>query len=538
MARMPDKKKRQERYDSAKRVMDLWRSTLEDAYDYCFPYRNDIDMEEEGQTTTSDIWDETAVISAHQFANNLQYIMMPPFQRWIQLEAGEVIAQHTGLSDEDRKQINEKLQKDTEILFQYLDASNFHSVLNETFQDLAIGTGFIQINEGDLAHPLKFSSISIGKVAVAESENGRLENVWRKWNITLREIQEKWPDAKLPASVVQTMSNNPEAKKCLIEGCLYYPENKPEERYFYYVMLKENHEDIYVDWMESSPFVVYRYSKAPSETLGIGVIQYALPAIKTVNKMAELDLRAFKFRAFPAYIDASGRSINPNTARIEPGSLIPVSPDFASRMPIQPLAAGGDPRFAALAIEQKQQMIREIMLAEPLGDITDTPTKTATEISIRQRNYIQRNTASAARLAVECIKPIIERCLYILRKKGLIQDITTAVGVFAMEVKDKTVNINYKTPIGSLQDNQDVQSLMNWMQVVGQIYGQAGAVMALERYEIPQWVATKLGMDLDLVKDAKEFEKNVEEAGAQAQQLQQAMGQAQQQMQQQAPQEG
>jgi hypothetical protein len=521
MKKIPDSKKRLKRYQQAKNVMDLWRSTLEEAYKYCFPYREDLSMKEEGQTTTSEVWDETALIAAQQFANNLQYIMMPPFQRWIQLEAGELIENHGALSDEDRKAINEKLQRDTAIIFQYLDQSNFHIALNETFQDLCIGTGFLQISEGSLAHPLKFNSISIGKVVVSESVNGRLEDFWRMWDIPLREIKIKWPDARLPAALERDLSKNQEIKVKLIEGCIYHPENKPENQFFYYVMLEERNVDIYIDWLESSPFVGYRYSKAPNETLGIGVAQYALPAIRMVNKMSELDISAFKFRAFPAYIDASGRSVNPNTARIEPGSLIVVSPDFSGKPPIMPLASGGDPRFAALAIQQKQQVIKEIMLAEPLGNISQTPTKTATEISIRQQNYIQKNTAAAARLAVECIKPIIERCLHILRKKGLIRDINTSVGIFQTSVKDKTVRINYKTPIGALQDNTDIKNLLNFVQVLSPIYGQAGAVMTLEKYKIPTWVAQKLGLDLELVVNESEFENNVKVAAKAAQLLNQ-----------------
>ena len=508
---------RYERYKKAKETMDLWRGKLDEMYDYYFPYRNDIFVtESEGQIDQNEIFDETGMISAHLFANNLQYVLMPPFQRWIELEAGDVIEGHAALSDDEREKINEKLQKDTDILFKYINSSNFALAMNEAYQDLCIGTGFLQIVEGDIDKPLHFYSIPLGKISVSEGYDGLLRNFWREWDIPVRDIKSKWPDVKLTNNLKSTLKNTPDEKVCLLEGCIYYPDNPIEKRYLYYLQPKEEQTDIVSRWMEMSPFIGFRYTKAPGQTLGIGVAQYAFPAVKVLNKMAELELKSFKFHAFPAYVDASGRSINPNTARIEPGALVVVSPDFATKSPIQPIPVGGSPQFAQLEMQIKQQTIREIMMVEPLGPVQQTPQKTATEISIRQQNYLRRNSSAASRLAVECIKPVVEKCLHILRKKGLITDIITTAGIFKISVNEKTVRLDYKSPLISLQDSQDVNRLMQWVNIVMSMYGQEGTMAAMERFKIPEWVADKMDIDLGLIKNDEEFEQDTKQI-AQAQ---------------------
>lgn len=510
-------------YRNAKSVMSLWLSKLTDIYDLFFPYRNDIYYHTEAESRQNEIFDETAMVSGRQFANNLQSILMPAFQRWITLVPGKALQEHAAISPDDMKEIESKLQKDTEILFDYINGSNFSQVINEAFQDLTIGTGFIQINEGTLSDPLKFNSIPIGKIITSEGLNGRLENYWREWEVPLRDVKNIWKDIKIPEKHSFSLKNNPDNIVRLIEGCVHYPNNEYDKRYLYYVRFEDTTTDAYKKWMSLSPFVGFRYDKAPGDTLGVGVAQYAYPAAKVLNTMVALDLKSFKFRAFPAYIDASGRSLNPNTARIEPGSLIVVSPDFGGRSsPIQPIPVGGDPRFAQITIQNQQQKIRDIMMAEPLGDITKIPTKTATEMSIRQNNYIRKNAAAASRLAVELIKPIVDRCIEILRNKGLIKDISTSSGIFRMGSHNKVVSIRYKSPIISLQDSKDVNKLVQWTQLMMQTYGPQGTLASIERYNVPYWVAEKLGVDLELIKSSTEFQNDAEQAAQTMMKLQQA----------------
>ena len=516
---------RENRYQQAKTAMDVSLSRLSDIYDLFCPYRNDINVQTLGTSRQNQIFDETGMTCAKQFARNLQNILMPSFQRWISLVPGKSLIEYTELSEneDEIKKIREKLQKDTEILFDFLNASDFSTALGESFQDLTIGTGFLQVNEGTLYEPFIFNSIPIGQIITSEDQFGKLKNFWRTWDIPLKQVLEKWPELKMPNRYTNILNTSPYEKVELIEGCIYYPTNEYEKRYFYYVRFEDDLEDVYTEWMSFSPFIGFRYDKVPGETLGIGVAQYAYPAVRVLNMMSELDLKSFKFRAFPAYVDASGRSINPNTARIEPGALIVVSPDFATRSPIQPIPVGGDPRFAQLSIQLKQQRVKEIMMAEPLGEISQVPTKTATEIAIRQRNYIQKNAAAASRLAVELIKPIIDRCIDILRNKTLIKDIQTSVGVFRMGTKDKIVSIHYKSPVISLEDSKDVSKFVQWAQLMGQLYGPDNTLMTMEKFKIPYWVAEKLGVELDLIKSNKEFQGDMAQQAEAALQMQQQM---------------
>jgi len=500
----PNKDEVYARYEQSKSNMELWRGRLSEIYKYFFPPKDKFYDRTEGQSVTNPIWDSTGQLSATNFANFLQQTLMPPYERWIELSIGSAFTSNDNFSKQEKEDINKKLQNDTELLFEYLDQSNFVLAVSESFQDLVCGTGVILVQEGTLSRPLDFTSVPIANLVVSNNAGDYIQDYWRRWEIKPSEIKDKWPLSEISID----SKTSKESKIFMVEGCIYFPENEDNKKYFYYLQLEEEKTLILKKWYSYSPFVGFRYSKISGETLGRGLAEIALPYVKVLNKMVEYELQGAKFRAYPAYIDMSGRSLNPYTTKILPGSLTPIRWNGVGD-PIRPIPPGGDPNFAQLSIQNLRRMINEILYSDPLGNIEQTPNKTATEISIRQQNFLKRSGNASARLARECILPLVENAIIILRNKGILKNIETSQGDFEYSVSKNHIKIEYKAPLMSLQNKNDLQRLLQWSEIVAQLESikQIGWMMNVE--QIPLYVAEKLDVNLNLIKNETEVKNAI-----------------------------
>lgn len=479
---------RHSRYEKAQARMLQWDSILEDAYRYSIPNMREFHTVTIGERKVNDLFDSTGILGTQSFANNLQSILMPPFRRWAKLIPGEEVREN------ERQNVEKALQAINDTLFRFLDQSNFALSINESLQELAIGTGILIFNEGPREDPFKFTSIPISRVAFEEGADNQLENFWRRLEIPVRQIQRLWPQATLTPSLKRQLDSAPDTTVEIVEGTILYPENDEDSRYYYYISDSTTKTDLFSEFRDFTPWIGFRFSKAPGEIVGRGPVLTALPDMRTVNKMREYVLRSAKFQAFPAYLAASTSVLNPYNLVIEPGSIIPVEAQFSGSNPITPLPTSGNVQIAFTEIQALQSTIREILFADPLPP-SQTPIQSATEVSIRQQNWIRKSGSSFGRLTVELLAPIIKTALIILRKKGLIGDV---------KVDGKRISIQYESPLLDLQSQEDVQRAQEWLQIMQSTYGQF-AILAFNPAEFPSWAAEKMNVDLKLVKDPSQI---------------------------------
>lgn len=504
------------RYESAKADLVAPRSELEDVYDYVAPGRvNFRDIRNSGETLTVDIWDHTAINGVRAWANNVQSILMPPFRKWYELKPGNAIQNADMLDESEVDDIERELQNTTELLFRNLNQSNIYQIINESFQDLAISTGVIGINETKGHVPFSFVSVPMDEIYFEEGFDGKYTSFYRDICMKARAIDDKWGDKlKLPQWLATMIKNSPDENIDLIEACIEYPQESEDKRYFYYIQDPKTKKDLYTEYRSYPAFIGFRLAKRPGDTLGYGICQALFPTIKMLNLLKLYYIKSNKFAAYPAYLAASDGVLNPYTAVIEPGSIIPIAPTGGTP-PIQPLQSGARLDFAGVSIEQMQNEINEALFVNPLGDVASTKDRTAAEMNIRQQNWTRQNATGIGRLANELVRPLIKACITILRKRGLIKDIQTSMGALRIDAGEKSVWIDYKSPMIGIQDEEDAQGLLQYMQSVAGFMGPEGLVGVMNFQEIPQYLAQKLNIDLDLIKTPQQVMQATQKAAQQ-----------------------
>jgi hypothetical protein len=510
-------RKRHKRYEVAKSRMDQWLGLLEDAYKYAIPDRDDFFDKSEAENRMDDIFDSTAIEGVQNFANNIQIILTPPFSRWATLIPGDLVSKSKGFTDQEKKSIKEKLEEVTEILFKHLQASNFSLKSNESLQDLSVGTGIMILNEGSDDDPFQFGAVPISQVAIGEGGNGSIENFWRAWNIEIRLVEEKWPGIKLTPDLESLAKNAPDQKVKVLEGSIHYPQNDSEHEYCYYVQsMKGGFEDMLFEWRDYNAFTGFRAALSPGEILGRGPVLRVLPDIKVINKMKEMTLKGAAMRAFPVTLVENDAVINPDKFDLEAGDIIPIEPSVSGKDPIRPMQVGGDVNFAQLMIKDLTETIKDALFADPLGDPEETSQQTATQTEIRQSNWIKKNAATFSRLTDEWLNEILNKCIIILRKKNIINDIVINGKTVELKLKDKSIAIQYASPLLSIQDQADAQKTQTYLQWLVDTFGETALSTTPKVADTQIWMAEKMGVPSKLINDEITINKKMVNLAKQA----------------------
>ena len=152
----------------------------------------------------------------------------------------------------------------------------------------------------------------------------------------------------------------------------------------------------------SSPFINFRWSKAPGEKYGRSPVMKALPDIKTANKVVELVLKNASIAVTGIWqVDDDG-VINPANIKLVPGTIIPKAVGSAG---LTPLEAPGRFDVSELVLDQVRARIRRALLVDQLGQV-DGPRMTATEVLERAAEMARLLGATYGRLQSELLTPL------------------------------------------------------------------------------------------------------------------------------------
>ena len=131
------------KYEKAKNLRENFVPLFEECYEYSLPQRESFYAESVGQRRDDKIFDETAVVGVQEFASRLQSGLVPNFARWADFTAGSEVPK------EQKDEINNELDEVTDYVFEVIQNSNFGQEVHESFMDLAVGTGVLNVAEGD-----------------------------------------------------------------------------------------------------------------------------------------------------------------------------------------------------------------------------------------------------------------------------------------------------------------------------------------------------------------------------------------------------
>ena len=487
------------RYTRAGTLMAQWHGYLSDCFRFTCPNRDTFYDRAKGESRHKDIYDSTAILASKRYVSRMQATLMPSWTEWSLLRPGTDY-EETPEAD----QIADALERLTTDMFRYVNHSNFYQVLPEAMRDMTISTGAMKIEAGTIDRPFRCTAETLSALRFEEGPDGSIENVWRSPVVRIGVLERVYPGLKMPAKWERLKKEKPDHEPKLIEGSLYAPK---EDVYVSFVIAREEKELIWVQrngtGVGANPWVVFRDDKVPGETLGRGPAMAALPDVMSANKVVEFELRNGALAIAGAWTGVTDGVLNPYTARIAPGVILPVGSNSSSNPSLRALERSGDFNVGNLILQNLQENIKMHFLNSLRR--AAGPVKSATEIAIDDRDLMMEEHATFGRLQTELVDRVVQRLLFIMENLGLAP---------AIKVDGREVTLKHTSPLALVQDANDLTSIARAMELSMNTVGPEVTGLRVKVEDIPEYIFKLTGVPQSLIRDEGEVQQITENAQA------------------------
>ena len=472
-----------QRFLKMKNLRQNLENTWRECYEFALPQR---EGSLSGNVSLSDkLFDGTAPDCVEQLSASIFSELTPSWSKWFDLQIGNDI-------DEKDGQIIGDLDNISNLINTHLNQSTFSVEIHQCFLDLVtVGTGCLLFEEARIGErsAFHFTAIPLSEIYVDEGYTGRLDTTFRNTSQSLSSLIYRFDILK---DVHLDKSINPDAVMVSIVEAVIPNVNGG---YDYTAFVEKDSEGIFENqeffvlkkgFFETSPFITFRWLKAPGEVYGRSPVMKALPDIKTTNKVVELILKNATIAVTGIWQAEDDGVLNPANIRLVPGTIIPKA---VGSKGLTPLQAGGDFDVSQLILDDLRSRIRHALLNDKLGQV-QTTRMSATEVLERSAQMVRILGATYGRLQTELLTPLIERCLNILKRRGEIP---------ALFLEGHLMNISYQSPVSQLQMQQQANEALTFVKSLFEMKVEVSQIVDV--YGFVKWLACRLNIPMPLIKE-------------------------------------
>ncbi len=375
-----------------RRALDLrapWLNRWDSALRYTMPTADD---------EVAMLFDATAADAVDNLAASMYSLLTPPESLWISLIPE---------SEESPNAINA-----TNALRANLNDSNFYTTIHQCYLDLVIlGTACLFMAENPIGADSAFSFTAIPMRDIAILPNA----IFHTTSMPAKEVIEKYPSWTPPLDIRDVIKKDPDYPLRLVQSLV-----GTEFTAWLDVGGEIENNIVSKGTFETNPYLIFRWSVASGELYGRGPVLRALPDIKTANKVVELVLKNATIAVSGIWQADDDGVINLSNINLTPGAIIPKAVGSSG---LTPLSSGADFDVSQIVLKDLRERIRHALLADRLGLLSEKE-MTATEIMARNADMMRILGATYGRLLHEFIRPLCERGLQILSRRGVIDKIS------------------------------------------------------------------------------------------------------------------
>ena len=379
----------QQLYKRALDMRDPWLRRWADARRYTMP---------ETDEDTANLFDATAMDAVDNLAASLYTLLTPPESLWLTLIPESDLSPDAVVA--------------TDVLRANLNDSNFYTTVHQCYLDLVtLGTACLFMAENPIgaSSAFTFTAIPMSDIAILPKA------VFHTTSMPLSDAVKKYPTWTVPANLRDTLKESPDTPIKLVQSLV-------GTEFTAWLDAGGDIENniVATGTFETNPYLIFRWSVTSGEIYGRGPVLRALPDIKTANKVVELVLKNATISVSGIWMADDDGVINLNNISLTPGAIIPKAVGSSG---LTPLTSGANFDVSQIILKDLRERIRHALLADRLGLLSEKE-MTATEIMARNSDMMRILGATYGRLLHEFIRPLCERGLQILSRRGVIEPIT------------------------------------------------------------------------------------------------------------------
>lgn len=393
------------------------------------------------------IFDSTPEEALDILAAALQTLLTSPVHTWFSIS---LVLDSEDVSEE----VKEWLSRVQDLMIAKFNSedSGFHSAVHELYLDLpAFGTGAFFTDEFE---GIRFQCIPLNEIVIAENARGVIDTVFRSFEMTARQVVEKWP--KGASAEIQRMAKDCPQRKIKIIHAVFprknYVEGSKKSKdlpiasvYFEVQTKKILNESGY----HEMPYMVPRWSKSSGQVWGRGPGHKALPDVRVLNELSRSEMIAVDKASDPANIlphdgfltdfDSSGGALNYHRG----------TGDIREKI----MTMGSDADLVAIgnSIVRKQDSIKRKFLNHKL-QMVGGPQKTAEEVRAILKEGMTILGPVLGRMQPEFLAPLISRVFSIMLRNGELPSVPE-------ELQGQDLRIQYVSPISRAQKETDADAV-------------------------------------------------------------------------------
>ena len=500
--------------DAAKKARDQSDTIYREAMELTFPDRENWTTRQEGASASVYNWDSAPTASVMRAANRLSSDFTPQFTDWVEIGLGpaaenmdeERFQEIFGRTKEEAKQ---QLENTTSVVQAIFNGPGFPTAANELYIDWHYGQGGMRImpNDDIVGEPIIFQSMPLSHFYAYEGPNGRLDR-WFLWHkLRPDSIQAQWPDAQM-SEKLNELAEKPEPKPVDLVSVVYrdYDERDRPWRYEVFHCSGKDNARLVERRTRTPPFVTPRYSKLAGENRGRGPILFALPDIRTANKIVELTLRAVALAVSGVYTAEDNGLQGP--VQIKPYSVIKVkrNPGTAGGGSLQRLDMPQRVDMGELVLEKLHENIKKIMGDNSLPPEAG-PIRSATEFVQRARELVADQAGGLGRLYAEFIIPTVQRVVDILERKQILPSDGLEIDQFLIEVR-------MSSPLAKGEAMSEVENVVRFMEMLTALGGQELMAYEMDMGTVGGWMGDQMNVPRT-VRNDEEQKREIRQAMAQ-----------------------
>lgn len=463
------------RYEVLKSDRILWEPFFRDVRDYIRPRKQQVDSSQSinAERHTNKMFDSSAPEASRIMAMSMQNALVPQSILWFGLS---IPSGHALSELNEAPSVKRWFHDVTKKMFFSMHESNFYTTIGEAFLDFtSFGTINILLEESQNYHNdgfggLVFTSIPTGQFVFSEDKWGKPDTVFWEYVFTARQAKQLFGNKKLPDSIKKACKESPDSKFTFVRVVM------PSEDYDMNSVdaLKKQYAtvDIHYDTkkivrrsgFDELPYVIGRFEKASGELWGRSPADIAMPDIKTLNKIRELELKGLATAVHPPLIAPDQGIIG--TFRMTPSAI------NYSREPERFKFLRFEGRFdlSSLKADELKKSIRGIFLADQLV-LPEKLNMTAEEVATVREQIQKLLGPTVARFESEVLTPLILRSFGLLNRAGALPPAPPELA----ELDE--IEVSYVGQLAKNQKIQDVTAIQRWLGVAANMAGFAPEVL-------------------------------------------------------------
>jgi len=403
------------RYNKLKADRGNWDRHWREVAELVYPRRDDFDVKRaDGEKRMTKVFDSSAVHANELLASAMIALNVNPATTWFKSKT-------TGMDEEAARWLDNA----SKVMLEEINSadSGFYTAAYEYFMEFcAFGTAAMYAEEPESLNGVRFQARSLSEIVVAEGAKGVIDTVFRKFEYSVNQIMERWPnntsevihkhfekgevDAKFPIvhCIKPREARDPSKKNTA---------NLPIESIY---ILKEDNSVLEEGGFHENPIPVGRFYKSPMETYGRSPAMTALPDIKLLNEIMKVTIKAAQKSVDPALLIPSESFVQPLRTQPSGINVFDSSNGLTAQQAIGQLPSS-NPNIGLDMVQYLTDKVRSMFFVDQL-QLSGSPQMTATEVLQRTEEKTRLMAPILGRVQTEFLYPILDRVFGILFRQG------------------------------------------------------------------------------------------------------------------------